>query len=693
MFMPRTVWVECKGLPMNVWLEENLKAFTMFMGEWLSWTYQKDDSNEFFNPLICLSTSRTDTIDESFEVMVKGKLLSISFSEVLDKEGLKGKILPMQEGSGWREEKPKTHPEVEYQRSDNLERKINECEAAYKRSEILEREDNEWVSQQNNGTISPILSFSPTKSVIPESEEVVYRNMQLSEGFNIEVCEDSSTIVDDIRVDSHQSLCENLGNLKMKSAVGRPRKRVRSIKNPFDMGLSRKKKLKSFKNVKRAKDKSLSNSLGPVLRPMLETKERDNLVEAEQILKCADDLGLTVQGPREENLKLLSWNCRGVHNTVSRGNIKELVRKHRVNILCLQETKCEVWDDLLKNSIWDCGSHGWIVQSSVGFSGGFICSWDSSEFSCIGLAQNQNWIWTQLKHLSSQVYKNIINVYSPSCSKGKQKLWQELQSILDCISEEATCVIGDFNCVRSASERLHCEYRNLDSQKFNDFLKDCNLLDLELINPSGIIKDIVKVAKSVSSKELLRSFQFEWKVNDDKSTLFWEDTWIQGTSFKLSFARLYSLSVWKNTEGCHKHFKGSKKLEFTGPVKVRNVLLAEWEALKTIVGLHSHTFDRNSVEACLSLSFSPTLPDGSVPDFTNIIPNLALKSTILNYIMSSSTTTIASELTRWPSHLSSTSSLESVTPTTPLQKTWQENNSERRVSKTLLNSFKSQKAY
>ncbi|KAK1404487.1 RING-type E3 ubiquitin transferase [Heracleum sosnowskyi] len=102
-----------------------------------------------------------------------------------------------------------------------------------------------------------------------------------------------------------------------------------------------------------------------------------------------------------------------------------------------------------------------------------------------------------------------------------------------------------------------------------------------------------------------------------------------------------------------------------------------------------HTFDRNSIEACLSLSFSPTLPDGSVPDFTNIIPNLALKSTILNYIMSSSfrskpldsqsvielvkemklkisTTTIASELTRWPSHLSSTSSLESVTPTTPL---------------------------
>ncbi|WOG97644.1 hypothetical protein DCAR_0416985 [Daucus carota subsp. sativus] len=102
-----------------------------------------------------------------------------------------------------------------------------------------------------------------------------------------------------------------------------------------------------------------------------------------------------------------------------------------------------------------------------------------------------------------------------------------------------------------------------------------------------------------------------------------------------------------------------------------------------------HTFDRNSVEACLSLSFTPSLPDGSSPDFSTLIPNLALKSTILNHIFSSSirskpldsqvviklvremkrktsATPVASELSRWPSRLSSSSSIESVTPATPL---------------------------
>lgn len=49
--MDRTAWVECVGLPLIAWVEPNVKAFTKKMEEWISWTYQKDDSNDFFNPL------------------------------------------------------------------------------------------------------------------------------------------------------------------------------------------------------------------------------------------------------------------------------------------------------------------------------------------------------------------------------------------------------------------------------------------------------------------------------------------------------------------------------------------------------------------------------------------------------------------------------------------------------------------
>ncbi|CAN4082507.1 unnamed protein product [Withania somnifera] len=54
-----------------------------------------------------------------------------------------------------------------------------------------------------------------------------------------------------------------------------------------------------------------------------------------------------------------------------------------------------------------------------------------------------------------------------------------------------------------------------------------------------------------------------------------------------------------------------------------------------VIVLSGHTFERHCVHACKSLSFTPVLPDGSVPDFSTIIPNLALKSTILNFCSSS----------------------------------------------------------
>ncbi|XP_051117242.1 U-box domain-containing protein 40-like [Andrographis paniculata] len=50
-----------------------------------------------------------------------------------------------------------------------------------------------------------------------------------------------------------------------------------------------------------------------------------------------------------------------------------------------------------------------------------------------------------------------------------------------------------------------------------------------------------------------------------------------------------------------------------------------------VIVASGHTFERNCVLACLSLSFNPTLADGAFPDFSALIPNLALRSTIRNW--------------------------------------------------------------
>ncbi|KAL9670776.1 hypothetical protein QQ045_008334 [Rhodiola kirilowii] len=49
-----------------------------------------------------------------------------------------------------------------------------------------------------------------------------------------------------------------------------------------------------------------------------------------------------------------------------------------------------------------------------------------------------------------------------------------------------------------------------------------------------------------------------------------------------------------------------------------------------------HTFELAAVQLCINLAFTPTLSDGSVPDFSTLIPNLALRSTIHNFCAASS---------------------------------------------------------
>ena len=51
------------------------------------------------------------------------------------------------------------------------------------------------------------------------------------------------------------------------------------------------------------------------------------------------------------NIKLLSWNVRGVNDSVKRKVIKYVVRKQKVDLFCIQETKIQVLSDRVVRSL------------------------------------------------------------------------------------------------------------------------------------------------------------------------------------------------------------------------------------------------------------------------------------------------------------------------------------------------------
>ncbi|KAL6175606.1 hypothetical protein ACLB2K_052245 [Fragaria x ananassa] len=50
-----------------------------------------------------------------------------------------------------------------------------------------------------------------------------------------------------------------------------------------------------------------------------------------------------------------------------------------------------------------------------------------------------------------------------------------------------------------------------------------------------------------------------------------------------------------------------------------------------VIVASGQTFERRSVQVCRQFGYAPELPDGTRPDFSNLIPNMAIKTTILNW--------------------------------------------------------------
>ncbi|KAK1401456.1 hypothetical protein POM88_001061 [Heracleum sosnowskyi] len=85
LIVPIIVCIECFGISMQAWVEENLKAFTSHLGEWLSWEFESNEDLRIFNPRVLIQTIINDKIEEEFNIMVKdSSLLSDDISERCD---------------------------------------------------------------------------------------------------------------------------------------------------------------------------------------------------------------------------------------------------------------------------------------------------------------------------------------------------------------------------------------------------------------------------------------------------------------------------------------------------------------------------------------------------------------------------------------------------------------------------------
>jgi len=181
-------------------------------------------------------------------------------------------------------------------------------------------------------------------------------------------------------------------------------------------------------------------------------------------------------------MKILSINIRGLGAVEKRREIRRLVSEKRPSVLCIQETKLGVVDELFCRSLWESSLMAFSFKPSVGASGGILTLWDSS-VSDVWLSVNIDCcLVVKGSFKNNNVGFCLANVYAPCDSRGRQVLWDALSGLLQLHSEAAWCVLGDFNVVRSSDERKGRSQvnNNVDSAAFNLFIDFNFFIDMPL---------------------------------------------------------------------------------------------------------------------------------------------------------------------------------------------------------------------
>jgi len=173
-------------------------------------------------------------------------------------------------------------------------------------------------------------------------------------------------------------------------------------------------------------------------------------------------------------MKIISYNVRGLGGFEMRSEVGRILSEKKPYVLCLQETKLTVVDDVLFQSLWPNPSVGFSFQLSIGASGGILTAWDHNVVEVWSMSRLPHVLVIRGRVIQTGQEFIIANVNAPCDTAAKQLLWDTLLPFVIHNSNAILCLCGGFNYVRSSEERKGqgTIFRQHDSGIFNKFIDD-----------------------------------------------------------------------------------------------------------------------------------------------------------------------------------------------------------------------------
>ncbi|KAI9086148.1 hypothetical protein K1719_031869 [Acacia pycnantha] len=178
-------------------------------------------------------------------------------------------------------------------------------------------------------------------------------------------------------------------------------------------------------------------------------------------------------------MKTIVWNCRGVASKGIAAVIRDMKRRYRLDMMIILEPR--ISGRLASKVIKNWGFKHSVRLEAVGFSGGIWLLWELDEIQVDVRVMDEQFIHCKLKFRGEEML--LTAVYAQPNEQRRNRIWEGLRKIA-CEVDEPWLLIGDFNEIRTPLEqRGGGHVSEVRCRKFNDWIEECNLIDLETSGP------------------------------------------------------------------------------------------------------------------------------------------------------------------------------------------------------------------
>ncbi|KAL5144990.1 LINE-1 retrotransposable element ORF2 protein [Glycine soja] len=177
----------------------------------------------------------------------------------------------------------------------------------------------------------------------------------------------------------------------------------------------------------------------------------------------------------------LDQSERGLGRGIKWASIRSMVRRQKIDLLCLQETKKESMDKDVCKALWGCSDFDWECVPAVNTAGGLLCVWDSFNFRVESKIAERGFIMLEGVWRAEDHRLVVVNIYAACDLAAKRLLWQRLSDLKRQSQVQSWCLVGDFNCIRNPDERMGTNPCHPDSSiiaEFNEWLADMEVEDI-----------------------------------------------------------------------------------------------------------------------------------------------------------------------------------------------------------------------